>query len=208
MPVVVGTVRSWEQGRSKPRHEILAQIAELTGKPMSWFYGEEEADMTDEIRRLRERLEQIQHPPPLNGQLVGDFTFFPLLGHPTAGSGGNGEQEVEDQIPVPTKSLPRGLGTECFFVEVSGDSMIDAGIQDGALLLISPTAVVSDGDIVLVDIEGEAMIKRAYIYDPQVSQETGAKRVTLVSDNPNYKPLVVDRGRIVGRVMQGITNYG
>ena len=206
---MVGTVRSWEQGRSKPRHEVLAQIAELTGKPISWFYGDEEPDMTDEIRRLRERLEQMEKGPAVADHstltpdlsIAEDFTLLPLLGTVTAGPGGIPDENIEEYHYIPRTFIPDRHTNCCFLIRVTGESMVDAGIQEGDLLLVCNSVEVESGDVAVVEVDGEAMCKRVR----WVRDEYGRnRRLILLSDNPDFEPIEVDQVRVVGRVMKSI----
>lgn len=47
-----------------------------------------------------------------------------------------------------------------YFVKVSGDFMIDGGISDGDLLIVDSVIIVSYGDIVIVVVDGEFMVKK------------------------------------------------
>ncbi len=64
------TVRNWEQGKSRPKHEMLERIAQLTGKPIGWFFGEVgtttdlAAGLVDTQRRL-DALAELIDPPQL-----------------------------------------------------------------------------------------------------------------------------------------------
>lgn len=70
--------------------------------------------------------------------------------------------------------------TATFFVRVSGDSMIGAGIQEGAILVVDRAVQAEDGDVIVARINDELCIKRLRI-------EGGA--VWLMPDNPAYEPL-------------------
>ncbi len=84
-----------------------------------------------------------------------------------------------------------------FCLKVKGDSMIGAGINDGCTVFIHRQDIVEDGEIAAVLIDDEATLKRVYISDDSI---------TLVSENPKYKPMVYSgekcRGiRILGKAV-------
>ena len=68
-----------------------------------------------------------------------------------------------------------------FCLKVKGDSMIGAGISDGCTVFIHRQDIVDDGEIAAVLVDDEATLKRVYISDDSI---------TLVSENPKYKPMV------------------
>lgn len=119
---------------------------------------------------------------------------MPLLGRVTAGPGGIAEEHVEGWRHIEATFIPHGQEADCFLLEARGESMIEAGISDGAQLLVCVSVAVHDGDIAVVDVDGEAVVKRAFI-DPAKGT------VTLVSANPAFRPVTVPRARIIGRVM-------
>ena len=88
-------------------------------------------------------------------------TELPLMGRIAAGSP---IQELEDTPPpvtVPTGMLS-GTGRH-YALEVKGDSMIGAGINNGDVVVIRETSHAQDGDIVVAQIEGyEATLKKIY----------------------------------------------
>jgi DNA polymerase V len=70
-----------------------------------------------------------------------------------------------------------------FFVRVSGDSMVNAGIQSGDVLVVDRALEVSDGKIVIAVLNGEFTVKRIRI-DPKGS-------VCLLPENASYKPIEI-----------------
>ncbi|MEW6247566.1 MAG: translesion error-prone DNA polymerase V autoproteolytic subunit [Nitrospirota bacterium] len=67
-----------------------------------------------------------------------------------------------------------------FFVRVTGDSMIDAGIHPGDLLIVDRALTPAEGDVVIAVLDGELTVKRL--------QRVNAKPV-LVADNRRYPPI-------------------
>lgn len=84
-----------------------------------------------------------------------------------------------------------------FCLKVKGDSMIGAGISDGCTVFIHRQDIVEDGEIAAVLIDDEATLKRVYLSDDSI---------TLVSENPKYKPMVYSKElgksiRILGKAV-------
>jgi repressor LexA len=79
----------------------------------------------------------------------------PLLGAIAAGVPIPAEESVEDELTLPLALV--GHGT-LFALKVRGDSMIDAAICDGDVVVVRRQAVADNGDIVAAMIEGEATV--------------------------------------------------
>ena len=81
-----------------------------------------------------------------------------------------------------------GTGDDVFLLEVTGDSMIDDGIEDGSYLVCKKTSTAGNGQIVVAIVDNdEATVKRFY-------QEPG--RVRLEPANDSYEPIYSDNCRI------------
>ncbi len=117
---------------------------------------------------------------------------IPLVGTVAAGLPLLAEENIEDYLPV-SADMARTDGM--FFLRINGDSMINAAILDGDLVLVRPQPFVEQGEIAVVRIGDEATVKRLFRFNT---------RVELHSDNPNYKPFVFfdsdEDVRIVGKV--------
>jgi repressor LexA len=112
----------------------------------------------------------------------------PLVGHVAAGQPILAEQNIEDHLMLSPDLAQEGW----FLLRVRGDSMINAGILDGDMVLVRPRQEASDGSIVvaLVDQE-EATVKR-------LRRQNG--RVELIAENPAYEPIVPEHVQLVGDV--------
>lgn len=212
-PLSPYTVRAWERGQNAPEHANLVKYAEVVGKPLSWFYAETDGTrvsvpsipMPGLAAAIRTVLEAggIAMPTPEETvplDITTDpryspsegFVLLPLLGRVTAGPGGIAEENVLSLHHVETTFIPHGQERDCFLLDVRGESMIDAGLRPGDRILVCSAVQVNDGDIAVVDVDGEAMVKRVYRRD---------HAVLLVSDNPDFAPREVETARIIGRVM-------
>lgn len=79
------------------------------------------------------------------------------------------------------------LHPECtFYARCVGDSMIDAGISDGDLLVIDKIIEPQDGNIVVAFIDGEFTLKTL-----KITKERNTKRLFLMPANPKYEPIEV-----------------
>jgi repressor LexA len=117
----------------------------------------------------------------------------PLLGRIAAGAPTLAQEHVEEYLAV-----PQGFAKDAdhFALRVAGDSMIDAGIVDGDLVVVRAQETADDGDIVAALLPGpaedEATVKRLGHDGP---------RVVLIPENPALEPFEMTDGRILGRVV-------
>ena len=121
-------------------------------------------------------------------------TAVPLLGTVTAGVPILAQEQIEEYIPAAVDK-----DGKYFALHVRGDSMINAHIQDGDIIVVRQTPVAENGDIVVAMIDDEATVKRFY-------KENGGYR--LQPENEAYKPIVVKELAILGKVVSLIRNYG
>lgn len=119
----------------------------------------------------------------------------PLLGTVTAGQPILAVEEVEGYIPFRSSSL---RSRDLFALRVRGESMIQAGILDGDIVIIRRTPAAENGEIVVALVEEEATVKRFY-------KENGHYR--LQPENDAMEPIIVDSVVILGRVISLIREY-
>ncbi|BBH71449.1 LexA repressor [Actinoplanes sp. OR16] len=113
----------------------------------------------------------------------------PILGDIAAGTPILAEQNVEDHLTVSASMV--GHGT-FFALNVKGDSMIDAAICDGDVVVVRQQPVAENGDIVAAMIDNEATVK--------VLRRRGAK-VELIPRNPLYQIIPADDATVLGKVV-------
>ncbi len=123
-----------------------------------------------------------------------DMHRLPLLGEIAAGGPLLADQNVEEYLSVPD-TLSRG-GEE-FILRVKGDSMIQAGILDGDLVVVERRQDASNGDIVVAlagddETADEATVKTFY-------RESG--RIRLQTENDELEPIYAQHVEILGRVI-------
>ena len=119
--------------------------------------------------------------------------FVPLLGTVAAGTPIFADEQIEEYVPV---ALNRD--GSFFALHVRGDSMINAHILDGDIVVAEQTETAENGDIVVALIGDEATVKRFY-------RENG--RFRLQPENEAYKPIITEELTLLGRVAAVIRNY-
>ena len=122
-----------------------------------------------------------------------DPVKVPLVGRIAAGVPVIAEEEIEDEFLLPRKIV--GYGT-LFMLRVAGDSMMNAGISDGDLVVVRQQDGVTSGDIVAALIEGierEATIK--------TFQQSTDGQYWLMPHNPAYAPIPGGGAEIMGKVV-------
>jgi repressor LexA len=122
-----------------------------------------------------------------------DVRRLPLVGQIAAGGPLLAEENVEDYLAVPE---PLSKGGEEFLLRVKGDSMINAGILDGDIVVVERRQDARNGEIVVAlagQDEGadEATVKRFY-------REAG--RVRLQPENDALEPIYADHVQLLGVV--------
>jgi repressor LexA len=115
--------------------------------------------------------------------------YVPVVGRIAAGGPILAEQAVEEVLPLPRDLV--GEGT-LFCLRVVGDSMIDAAIADGDLVVVRQQPTADNGTIVAAMIDGEATVKTFRRRDGHV---------WLLPQNPAYEPIPGDDATVLGRVV-------
>lgn len=120
----------------------------------------------------------------------------PVIGTVAAGTPLLAEENVIDHRPVTASLLRRGA--RHFLLRVRGDSMDQAGIQDGDLVLVRQQPTALNGDRIVALVDHDATVKRLRVGKESVVLEP-------VSSNPRHKPIIVSRDfRIQGVVVAAI----
>ena len=128
----------------------------------------------------------------------GGSMSLPVMGRIAAGVPIEAISEVSHHVHVPQSMLGKG---EHYALEVKGDSMIEAGINDGDVVVIRETSVANNGDIVVALVEGqEATLKRF---------RRNGSAIALEAANPAYETRVFrdDQVKVQGRLVGLIRTY-
>jgi repressor LexA len=114
---------------------------------------------------------------------------LPLVGSVAAGQPVLAEENIEDYIQTP--AIAGGEDGE-YLLRVRGESMRDAGIIEGDLVVVRPQETANDGDIVVALVGEEATVKRFF-------QERD--HIRLQPENATMEPIRAREVRILGRVI-------
>lgn len=115
---------------------------------------------------------------------------IPILGRVTAGAPILAVENIEDTFPVPLELVE---GHDVFMLKVQGESMIDAGILDGDLVLVQEQKSAINGDIVVALLEEEeATVKRFF---------KEKDKIRLQPENQFMAPIYPENISILGKVI-------
>ena len=112
----------------------------------------------------------------------------PLVGSISCGRPLLAEESIETYYRLPVELLGSG---EFFFLRANGDSMVEAGINDNDLILVSRTEKAEEGDIVVALVDGENTLKRFFL-------DKKSKKIILHPENRKLKDIVVSSCDIQG----------
>lgn len=132
----------------------------------------------------------------------GRSVCVPLLGRVAGGVPILAEQSsAPEMLPLPVSLLRRGdeTGRNLFALEVYGDSMRDAGIGDGDIVIARRQETAQDGEIVVALLGDEATVKTFY------RENSGVVR--LQPENPDYEPIFAEEVSIMGKVAMAIKRF-
>lgn len=126
-----------------------------------------------------------------------EMIHVPIVGRVTAGIPILAEENIEDYFPVPT-SFIKVRGKKLFMLEIDGESMINAGIEDGDYVIAQQQKTANNGEIVIALIDNRATVKRFYKRKDYVE---------LKPENPNYDPILVKNVKLMGKVVGLFRNF-
>ena len=115
---------------------------------------------------------------------------IPIIGKVTAGAPILATENIEDTFPIPIEYIKHN--DELFMLKVTGDSMINAGINDGDYAIIEKAPTAENGDIVVALIENEATIKTFY---------KEKDHIRLQPENDTLSPIIVEDCSILGKLV-------
>ena len=139
-------------------------------------------------------------PPPPGAALVETNAIeVPVMGRIAAGVPISAISEQSHSVAVPGQMVA-GQGNH-YALEVKGDSMIDAGINDGDVVVIRETSVANNGDIVVALVEDYEATLKTY--------RRNGDMIALEAANPAYQTRVFPAGqvKVQGRLVGLIRNY-
>ncbi len=118
-----------------------------------------------------------------------ELVNVPIIGTVTAGQPILAVENIEGYFPVPPEYLHN---KETFMLKVRGESMINAGILDGDLVLVEQQTTASDSDIVVALLEDSATVKRFF---------READHIRLQPENDYMEPIIAHDVSILGKVI-------
>ena len=120
----------------------------------------------------------------------------PLVGKVTAGQPILAIENIEDYLVIPNDLA--GQESELYALRVQGDSMIEAGILDGDLIVVEKRTTAEDGDIIVALVDDEATVKTFY-------READCFR--LQPENRAMEPIYVRELLVLGKVVASMRFY-
>ncbi|MCL5291191.1 MAG: transcriptional repressor LexA [Actinobacteria bacterium] len=134
-------------------------------------------------------LEVLDYRSSERGGVSSRVRNLPLVGHVAAGSPILAQENIEDIMALPV-DLASDEGS--FLLRVKGESMIEAGILDGDILVVRQQQTAENGDIVVAMIEDEATVKRFSRY---------GDRIVLKPENRAMEPIITTDVWIIGKAV-------
>lgn len=170
----------------------VAEIAEALGIATTSVY--------EQVNQLVRKGYIERHPGKARGLSLTEETAslpttlvtIPIIGAVAAGQPILADENIIGEIAVDSSVI---RGGKHFALAVKGDSMINAGILDGDLVVVRQQPVAESGDVVVALLGDEATVKRL-----SISNES----IQLRPENPRHEPIVIepdDDLRIVGKVI-------
>ena len=167
------------------------------GNPSSASYQVKVLEQKGFLRREagRPRAMAVTSIPDIRAGEIGpdDLASIPLVGLIRAGEPVLVHEDLEDVMEMPKQLVGEG---DLIMLRVRGDSMIDAAVVDGDLVVVRRETDIENGDIVAAMLETPA--------GPEATIKTFRKlngHVWLMPHNPAYTPIDGDKAEIVGKVV-------
>ena len=175
--------------------DALAEKSNIPKRTLEDIFGGKTTDPRSTTVAAIERalgVDKIKKDPVIQDEVeIDDMYPIPLLGRVVAGKPINEQEDLEGYIYV--KYRPKD---EYFAVHVYGDSMINAGILDGSIIICHKQETAECGDIVVAMLNGEQTVKRFKLI---------GDTCFLMPENQRYDPIPVtkdDELIILGKVVE------
>lgn len=186
----------YETDKREPDNETLECIADYFNVDIDYLYGK--SDIRNKYEWWKTYSSKIDPYTdiqfPSNILPLPTMRKIPLIGTIACGTPILATENLGEDV-----FLPDHIRNADFALRCKGDSMINAGIQDGDIVYIRQQDMVDDGQIAAVVIEDEATLKRVYYNRP-------ANTITLVAENPSVPSLIyhgetLNHIRIIGKAV-------
>ena len=164
------TVSRWESGDiASMRQNRIAALAEILRVDINWIVSRGAQPVSELLRHSAQNAALPENLLPLPRT-----RHLPLLGSIACGTPILAQENIEEYLHI-----PENIAAD-FCLRCKGDSMINARIFDGDIVLIREQPDVDNGEIAAVLIDDEATLKRVYKYP---------NRIELRAENPLFAPL-------------------
>lgn len=138
--------------------------------------------------------DKTEPPAHQENEVLNNSVSIPIVGRVAAGMPILAVENIDGNIVIDSSMVRHPEG--CFALRVKGDSMINAGIFEGDIVIVSPGRSALNGEIVIALLGDEATVKRF---------ERKGDQVFLIPENNNYPPIPVNNredfsiaGKVVG----------
>jgi len=150
-----------------------------------------ERDST-KTRAIRVAKEEEKNTGKFDKSEIGseEYIEVPVIGDVAAGMPILAQERITDVFPLPSRFAKNG---EIFMLKVHGDSMINAGIFNGDLVIVSKKETATNGEIVVALVEDSATVKTFY------REKDG--RIRLQPENDALEPIYPEQVAIIGKVV-------
>ena len=175
-----------ENGYPPAVREICAAVGLKSTATVSYHLGELKRQGRIQTESGKSRTISLASPPPRGNQI-------PIVGLVTAGLPILAQENWEGTIPWEGEP-------NCFALRVRGESMVEAGILPGDIVVVHQQREVHNGDIVVALFEDEATVKTYRL-------EQGHIWLYPENSSPEYQPIDGEGCRILGRVVAVIRRY-
>ena len=112
----------------------------------------------------------------------------PIVGRVAAGEPILAVENIENYFPIPAEFMPN---QDTFMLRVKGESMINAGILDGDLIVVMKQDTARNGDMVVALVDDSATVKTFY---------KEGDHIRLQPENDTMDPIIVPNCEILGKV--------
>ena len=141
------------------------------------------------IRRIPKKPRAIEILEFVPQKLPQTAVEVPIVGRVAAGEPVLASENLDGTLPVPREVVKEDT---CFALRISGQSMIDAGIFEGDLVIVRSQNYADAGDIVVALLDEEATVKRFF---------RDGNKIRLQPENSVMSPIIVDDAQILGKVV-------
>ena len=114
--------------------------------------------------------------------------LIPVYGKISGGKFGFMDCDIEGYIEIPKSMIGNG---EYFALRASGDSMVDAGIEDGDIVIVEKHPSPDNGKIAVIRVEDSVLLKRFYRLESK-------RKYLLHPENAAYEDIIIDECEVLG----------